>query len=445
MTWICYVGIELSAKTQWFLLAAEIITLVLFAVIALVKVYSGDFADSVNPSLSWLNPFDVSSSALTAGVLARIFIYWGWDTAVAVNEETEDASRTPGIAGVTSVILLLGIYVTVSIAAIAVHGPQFLVDNQDEVLSPLGQDVLPAGLDKLLIIAVLTSAAASTQTTILPATRAALSMAAHGAAPKAFAAINPRRLTPGYATIWYGVDLDRLLRGADDREREHPRRLDHRHRADDHLLPRDHGRRLRHLLPQGDLQDRRTFVLAGLGPALGAILHGLDLRQVGDRPVRPGQLGHRRVAARHGAAAHDRACSALLLGIVLMVLQWRNDPAFFRRKPRGAPPRRCACERHDRARLRRVAVGQRGARARPIRVAKERDAQVVVVFGFYITPWGGTGEGSIRDAVAKVGEHALTRAVADLEDAGVAVSSRLVEGKPADALIAVAEDVGART
>ena len=78
-----------------------------------------------------------------------------------------------------------------------------------------------------------------------------------------------------------------------------------------------------------------------------------------------------------------------------------------------------------------------------IRVAKERDAAVVVVFGFHITPWGGTGEGSIREAVAKVAQHAVKRAVADLEDAGVAVSSRLVEGKPADALIAVAEDIGA--
>ncbi|MGZ4338303.1 MAG: amino acid permease, partial [Gaiellaceae bacterium] len=35
MSYICYVGIEVSAKTQWFLLAAEIITLFLFAVVAL--------------------------------------------------------------------------------------------------------------------------------------------------------------------------------------------------------------------------------------------------------------------------------------------------------------------------------------------------------------------------------------------------------------------------
>ena len=35
MTWICYVGIEVSARTQWFLLGAELITLVIFAVVAL--------------------------------------------------------------------------------------------------------------------------------------------------------------------------------------------------------------------------------------------------------------------------------------------------------------------------------------------------------------------------------------------------------------------------
>ena len=191
---------------------------------------------------------------MTAGVLTAIFIYWGWDTAVAVNEETEDATRTPGIAGVVSTLLLLGIYIGVSYAAIAVHGPQFLVDNADEVLNPLGQDVLPAGLDKLLIIAVLTSASASTQTTILPGTRAALSMAAHGAAPKRFASIHPGHLTPGFATIVFGVDLDRLLRCPDDGEHEHPQRLDHRDRPDDRLLPRYHRRRLRHLLPQGAVQ-----------------------------------------------------------------------------------------------------------------------------------------------------------------------------------------------
>ena len=203
MSWICYVGVELSARTQYFLLAAEILALAIFAAVALVRVYTGDPFGSVHPSLSWLNPFEISSfGALTSGLLLAIFIYWGWDTAVSVNEETEDSAHTPGRAAVVSTVLLLGIYLVVSIAAQAYHGIGFLNDNQDDVLSALGKDVLGSPLDKVLIIAVLTSASASTQTTILPATRQALSMAAHGAFPKHFARINPKYLSPGVSTIW---------------------------------------------------------------------------------------------------------------------------------------------------------------------------------------------------------------------------------------------------
>ena len=41
MTWICYRGIELSARTQAVLLAIELITLGVFSVVALVQVYGG--------------------------------------------------------------------------------------------------------------------------------------------------------------------------------------------------------------------------------------------------------------------------------------------------------------------------------------------------------------------------------------------------------------------
>jgi amino acid transporter len=73
------------------------------------------------------------------------------------------------------------------------------------VLSFLGSQVFPSPLDKLLIIAVLTSAAASTQTTILPTARTSLSMARHGALPKIIGRVHPRHLTPDVSTIGMGV------------------------------------------------------------------------------------------------------------------------------------------------------------------------------------------------------------------------------------------------
>ena len=206
MTAICYRGIELSARTQQFLLAMEFTTLVVFAVVALVKVYANHPAHSVEPAFSWFNPFDISSiSALNGGILLAVFIYWGWDSGVSVNEETEDSSTAPGRAAIVSTFVLVGIYLLVTTAAQAYGGLASLVNNQNDVFAPIGHSVLGSGLDKLLIIAVLTSASASTQTTILPTARTTLSMARAKAIPKQFGNVHPRFLSPGFSTLWMGT------------------------------------------------------------------------------------------------------------------------------------------------------------------------------------------------------------------------------------------------
>ncbi len=209
MTAICYIGIELSARTQVALLGAEIIILLLFSVVAIVKVYTEHVPHSVRPSFEWLNPLRAAHpiGALSAGMLLAVFIYWGWDTAVTVNEEAKDSRRTPGRAALLSTLVLLAIYVIVSIAAQAYHGTAFLTsdNNIGDVLNALGKAVLGSPLDKLLIIAVLTSASASTQTTILPAARSSLSMAVHRSIPRRFADIHPRYLSPGFSTLLFGA------------------------------------------------------------------------------------------------------------------------------------------------------------------------------------------------------------------------------------------------
>jgi amino acid transporter len=206
MTWICVIGIELNATTQKWLLTAEVATLALFSIVALVKVAFTDVPTEAGISLGWLNPLNISSfNALVDGVLLGIFIYWGWDSGVAVNEESKDSHTGPGRAAVVSTLLLVLIYVVVSFAAQAYGGEKELVDNADDVLSVVGSQVFGSPLDKILIIAVLSSAAASTQTTILPTARTSLSMARWGALPKTFGKVSPRWHTPTVSTISMGV------------------------------------------------------------------------------------------------------------------------------------------------------------------------------------------------------------------------------------------------
>ena len=217
MTWICYKGIEVSARLQYALLGIELVILFVFSVVALTKVYSGNATpESLKPSISWLWPSDMSLSAVVTATLIAVFIYWGWDTAVSINEETADPHKTPGRAAIISTLLLLVTYALVSIATVAFAGVGEAdlglanPDNSGDVFNALGPSVfgdsgLGRAFETLLIISVLTSASASTQTTILPTARTALSMGAYKAIPSRFATIHPRNLTPSVATVWMGA------------------------------------------------------------------------------------------------------------------------------------------------------------------------------------------------------------------------------------------------
>jgi amino acid transporter len=217
MSYICYRGIEVSAWFQRILLTVEVIMLLVLSVVALVRVENGHHpAGSRSPSFGWLLPSHLSLSAFISGIILMLFIYWGWDTAVSVNEETKDKNKTPGQAAIISTIFLLVTYAVVifAVQAFAGTGSSGIglgnSNNQFDVLSVLGGAIFGGGglgtfLSRLLILMVLTSASASTQTTILPTARTTLSMATYKAIPASFARIHPRYLTPTVSTIVMGV------------------------------------------------------------------------------------------------------------------------------------------------------------------------------------------------------------------------------------------------
>jgi amino acid transporter len=212
MTVIAWRGIELSARTQYFLLAAELAILFVVSIVALWKVYAGSAGDqAIKPALDWFTPTGLSFSAISAGFLIAVFIYWGWDSAVAANEETTDPAVNPGRAAVLSTIVLVLTYLIVTIAAQAFAGVGeegiglANPEHSEDVLGVVGEAAMGTWGVKLLLIAVLTSAAASTQTTILPTARSTLAMAAYKALPGTFAKVHPRYQTPTVSTWAMGI------------------------------------------------------------------------------------------------------------------------------------------------------------------------------------------------------------------------------------------------
>ncbi|HEV7974776.1 APC family permease [Amycolatopsis sp.] len=217
LCYLCYRGIEISAKVQWVLLGIELTVLVIFSVVALVKVYGGTAGpQATTPEWSWLWPSGISMGAFVSAVLLAVFIYWGWESSLSVNEESANPRSAPGKAAVLSTVLLVVNYLLVTVAALAFAGVGTEgiglanPENSDDFLAGLGNAVFGAdGFGRvfgvLLVISVLTSAAATSQATIMPAARTTLSMASHGALPKVFARVHPRYQTPVVATWAFGL------------------------------------------------------------------------------------------------------------------------------------------------------------------------------------------------------------------------------------------------
>jgi len=225
LTAICVIGTELTGAIQDVLIVLQIGALLLFAGVALYKVYDGTApAASTRPELDWFSPFAISStSALVSALLIGVFIYWGWESAVNLTEETRDSARAPGLAAVVSTVILLVTYVGVAVAVVAYAGLETLAeyDDDDAIFAFLGADVLGSPWDKLVILAIVTSAIASTQTTIIPSSRTSFSMGRQSALPRKFGAIHPRFHTPWFSTAviaalaiaWY-VPLNLLSENA---------------------------------------------------------------------------------------------------------------------------------------------------------------------------------------------------------------------------------------
>lgn len=147
-------------------------------------------------STAWLNPLEYGVQPLVAAMLLGVFAFWGWEAATNLSEECRKPSEA-GKAGLVSTVILLMTYVLVAISVVLYLGQSdfFPVGESGLVLVDMSASVF-GPLAFLVLLAVATSALASTQTTMVPGSRAVLSMARRGALPAKLGLVSPRFKTP---------------------------------------------------------------------------------------------------------------------------------------------------------------------------------------------------------------------------------------------------------
>jgi amino acid transporter len=340
MTTICVIGTEVSARLQRVLVFFQVGALALLVVVAFVEwIVGGLPAQSIDPSLSWLNPFKDDYSNLLSGMLLAVFIYWGWESALNLSEETEDAATAPGVAGIASTVILLATYVLVGLTVIAVAGAKEVKQFGDNpgILGSIAHDVL-GPFAFIVTLAIIVSGLASAQTTIIPSSRTSLSMAHSGALPRKFANVHPRFKTPDFSTIVVGIIATAWYVGGSIASASF---------LADSLSALSLAIAFYYLLTgiacviywrHHLFESVKNFLFIGVAPLLGALGLGYLLVESAIRLANPGDSSTGTSVLGVGMPLVI-AIGFALIGIVLMFAWWGfGDRGFFRRPGLEAVP-----------------------------------------------------------------------------------------------------------
>jgi amino acid transporter len=194
VTVMAVTGVRHAARLQLVLLVFEYAVLLLFCGWALVR---GD----QHVSLSWFNPFAIGSAhGLAQGLVLAVFIYWGWDAAFTVNEESrnaEDAAR----GGLIALFVMLGLFILASVAFERAMDQDTLVRNGPQALTFLGAKLAGEPIASLPLVALLLSAVTSLQASVIPTARGTLAMGRDQTLGRVWTRIHPKYGSPAVGTV----------------------------------------------------------------------------------------------------------------------------------------------------------------------------------------------------------------------------------------------------
>ncbi len=197
------IGIRITARVQWIMSSIEIAILLVFAMLAILHAAHGG---RIPFSWSWFGFGGFHGlSGFASGALVAAFYYWGWDVSANLNEETRNATRTPGRGGLWGVVIVFLLFQVFTVATNVTLPGHVISTNSANVLTVLGQAIWPGLGGRLLTFAVMLSTIATLETTLIQVTRSLFAMGRDRTLPGGFARIHPVWKTPWVASVIVGM------------------------------------------------------------------------------------------------------------------------------------------------------------------------------------------------------------------------------------------------
>ncbi|RUR12420.1 APC family permease [Legionella sp. km772] len=191
-------GIKPASYLQFLMTGVEVLILIAIIISGLWQLHTHSLHDF---SWSWFNLGNFSFRTFTNGALVSIFLYWGWDVTLNLNEETKKAMHTPGWGAFWSVLLIIALLVSFVVTALVVLSDAEIMKAGTNIIFVIAEKLFPKPWSYLAILCVMLSTIGTLETSMLQFTRTLFAKGRDGVLHPRYAQLHSTRNTPWVATL----------------------------------------------------------------------------------------------------------------------------------------------------------------------------------------------------------------------------------------------------
>lgn len=152
-------------------------------------------------SIAWLSLANFTPSLFSSGALVAVFLYWGWDVTLNLNEETKNTKHIPGLGAFWSVLIVILIFVGFAIVTLLAFTDSEIQHSGANIVFALADKIMPRPWSYLAVITVMISSIGTLQTNIVQFTRTLFSEARDGIIHSRYAHLHQKWNTPWVAIV----------------------------------------------------------------------------------------------------------------------------------------------------------------------------------------------------------------------------------------------------
>ena len=191
-------GIKPASYLQLLMTAVELIILLAIIIAGLLQINTHSMHEF---SWHWFSLGDFSPQSFASGALIAIFLYWGWDVTLNLNEETKEARHTPGWGAFWSVLMIVFLLASFVVTTLVVLSDQEILAAGTNIIFTIADKLFPRPWSYLAVLCVMLSTIGTLETSILQFTRTLFAKGRDGVLNPRYAVLHPSWSTPWVATL----------------------------------------------------------------------------------------------------------------------------------------------------------------------------------------------------------------------------------------------------